>query len=199
MKHFIAALFVNIVVFSCFNAPNLYAQDPIDGFTVFSSSHSDRFAIKIPSNWEQKKMDSVDNGIYYNFWDGQGNALSVGVRMPNTFFNLLKAIENKAVSKDQLLRFQKEFADAAPMKRGLSLSINVIANRRALTQTFLYKKETLGNVLYIINVTHEFLYNNKQYGISYSMVGKTVDKVIQNFEDSERRYFTPMLLSFSLY
>jgi len=198
MRYCIAALFINIVVLGCFNVPILYAQNPINGFTICSSSQSDRFAIKIPNKWDQKE-DSGNNGTYYNFWDEQGNALSIVVRMPNTFFNLLKGIERNAVSKNQLLRIQKEFADAAPIKRGLSLSINVISNRKALTQTYLYKKETLGNILYIINVTHDFLYNNKQYTISYSMAGKTVDKAVQNFEESERRYFTPMLLSFSLY
>jgi len=103
-----------------------------------------------------------------------------------------------AVSKSQLLKIQKDFAEAAPSKSGLSLSINVISNKKAITQTFLYKQETLGHVLYLINVTHDLLYNDKQYTISYSMGGSTVDSAIQNFEASERMYFTPMLVSFFL-
>jgi hypothetical protein len=163
---------------------------------VFASQSEDRFTIAVLATWNTRVMPS-SGGKTYMFWDGAGNALSVKVMAPNSFEQLLSSIAENKVSKSDLAQIQKEFQGLAPHKIDLSLDISTVSSRKTLTQSYLYRQETLDTVSFMKNISHDFLYLGRQYSISYSSPpAPTKESAKAKFEKSFQTYFKPMLISF---
>lgn len=191
-------LFALIVYSHCLAESKVRKIHNICRLDPFVSKAEDRFVIGVPLSWK-KRINSIDGGNSYMFWDEFGNAFSISVHCPNSFKRLLEDISKNKVSKHQLTELQKKFAKQAPLKMDIRISINTIANRKSLTQNYIYKHQTINIKYYMKNITYDLLYNERQYSISFSArPGATKDEALQNFRVAEKKYFTPMLVSFFL-
>lgn len=178
------------------NSSAIYAASGISQFQTFSSSPEDRFAISVPPEWKLQIVPS-SRGKMYAFLDGTGNALTVDVGTPDSFRKLLSAIAENKISKTELSEIQKLFRREAPLKPDVLLSISTIANKKALTQIYTHRQETLNTVVFVRGVRHDFLHEGKQYSISYSSPPAfTTGAAKAKFEISSQRYFKPMLVTF---
>jgi hypothetical protein len=84
-------------------------------------------------------------------------------------------------------------------KLNLLVSISTVANRKMLTKTFTYKQESLDTVIFVKNIEYSFLYNEKQYSISYSAPpAYTIEEAETNFDKSYQQYLKPILITFFL-
>jgi len=192
---------LKLLAFSVFllfisNGAPIYAGTGISQFQTISSSPEDRFAISVPLGWNSKIIPSA-RGKMYAFWDGAGNALTVDVGTPDSFKKLLNAIAENKISKTELLEIQQLFRREAPLKPDVLLSISTIANKKALTQIYTHRQETLDTVVFVRGVRYDFLHEGKQYSISYSSPPAfTMEAAKAALETSLQRYFKPMLVTF---
>lgn len=190
------ALAFSIFLFFISNSGAIYAGSGISQFQTFSSNPEDRFTISVPLGWNSKIIPNA-RGKMYAFWDGVGNALTIDVGTPDSFKKLLNAIADNKISKTQLSEIQQLFRREAPLKPDVLLSISTIANKKALTQTYTHRQETLDIVVFVRGVQHDFLHEGKQYIISYSSTPAfTSEAAKANLETSFQRYFKPMLVTF---
>jgi len=190
------ALVFTVFLLFISNSAAIYAESDISQFQTFSSSPEDRFAISVPLGWNSKIIPSL-RGKTYAFWDGTGNALAIDVGIPNSFKKLLNAIAENKISKTELLEIQQQVRNETPLKLDLLLSISTIANKKALTQIYTYRQETLVTVAFLKAVQHDFLHEGKQYSISYSSPPAfTTEAAKATFETSLQRYFKPILVTF---
>ena len=190
------AFAVLLLLFS--NSAALYAESGISQFQPFPSEPEDKFTIGVPLGWNSRITPS-SRGKLYAFWDGTGNALTINVGIPNSFEQMLNSIAENTISKAQLSEMQRVFRKEAPLKLDMKLSINTIANKKAFTQSYIYRHETLGAIGFLRHVGHDFLHGGKQYSISYSSPpASTREAAVATFETSLQRYFKPMLISFFL-
>jgi hypothetical protein len=172
------------------------AQAIASSLQVFASQPEDKFTIGVLAKWNSRILPS-SGGRTYMFWDGVGNALSVKVVAPNSLDKLLSSIAENKISRTELSEVQKEFQRLAPHKIDLSLDISTVSSKKTLTQSYIYRQETLDTVVFMKNISHDFLYLGRQYSISYSSPpAPTKEAARANFEKSFQRYFKPMLTSF---
>ena len=182
----------NVLLLS--NSTSIYALD----FQPIRSNPEDRFAISVPNGWNSNITPSV-SGKLYAFWDGAGNALTVDVGAPNSFKPILKAIENNKISKTKLLEIQQVWQTWDVNKLNLLVSISTVANRKMLTKTLTYKQESLDTVIFVKSIEYSFLYDEKQYSISYTAPpAYTIEEAEANFDKSYQQYLKPILITFFL-
>ena len=131
------------------------------------SNPADRFTIGIPTTWKEK-IYPTETGTSYAYWDGVGNAITITVKKTNSFKELLKMISNNKVSKSQLLELENYFQQEAPEKLYLSLSLETIANHRALVQTYILSHEALEQHILIKTRSYDLIKGEKQYQVSFS-------------------------------
>jgi hypothetical protein len=173
----------------------VYAESTFD---VKISKPRDGFAIGIPKHWNEKVYPS-EKGTTYAYWDDIGNALTITVREPNSLKQILTMIKDDQFNEKQLKQLEKIFKRDAPLKQNIKIGIEVISNQKALSQSYLYRHETTGFIYFVKNKQFDFIKNSKQYQVSFSHPpSKTEEAAEIQFNDSYRKTFYPILVSFFL-
>lgn len=174
----------------------IYAESTFD---VKISKPEDKFSIGIPNNWNDKISPS-ENGITYAYWDDIGNAITITVRKPNSFERVLTMIKNDQLNEKQLKEIETQFKRDAPLKRRVKVGIDVLSNRKALVQSYVYRQESVGFIYFVKTKTYDFIYNNKQYQVSFSPTpSKTEDAAEIKFNETYKAIFFPILISFFIF
>ena len=191
-------IFIFLIIFFSilFFKSSSFANEQIK---IINSLPEDKFSIGIPGNWQEKRYPS-STGRIYAFWDNIGNAITITVKIPNSFTELLNKISNNQISHKQLKQIETQFCHEAPSKIDLEISIKKIANKKTFSQNFIIKQETLDTIYYISTTTFDFLHEGRQYQIGISStpaVDKNNAKI--NFKNSFRKYFKPILITLFIY
>lgn len=187
---------IALLLFLSYNTFILVTPSIASSLQVFASQPEDKFTIGVIAKWSTRIMPG-SRGNTYMFWDGAGNDLSVKVVAPNSLDQLLDSIADNRISKTDLSEIQKEFQRLAPHKIDLSLVISTVSSKKTLTQSYLYRQETLNTIFFMKNISYDFIYLGRQYSISCSSPpAPTKESAKAKFEKSFQRYFKPMLISF---